>query len=608
MRKIYSLAFAVIAVQFAFAQNAQQVKIPAEKNVAVSTNGYRMTGSEEFSQVPLDRSFDKKPVLGVLKSATYWEQVIGTTIYDLQSNSATDNRLAQTGDDLSAAWLMSQTTDFGDRGTGYNYKGGGFWGDHPESRIESVRIGWPSIMHTESGREVVISHPGTGGLLMAHRDAGSGSWTETDLETLVSPGLLWPRAVADGNTIHMIAITMPVANDGLEYAGLDGAILYYRSQDAGDTWDMVDVLISGMDTTDFNNFDGDTYAIHARDGKVAFAIFNDWDDTFVMTSGDAGDTWDKTNIISFPLEGYVQDESILDMNEDGLADTVSTSDGAGAIFIDESMMTHVSFGAMNHLDEIVGDGTASYFPFTDGLHYWNETMGEDSTKYIAFVEDLDGNDLFDAEDVGTYFTSLTSQPNFAQGEDGTLYCVYTAVMESHSSGSQNYRHVHVVTSDDSGATWSDPLNLTPDLDFWGFECVFPCIAPVVDDYLHITYMRDFEPGLHVRGDLDPADVNDIVYLQISTDLVVEEGVSVEDVNPLDAVVVYPVPADETIFVALPGLYNVNISIYDLTGKLVRSAMNANDLVQIDLRSIEAGIYLIEMKQGEFTSTQKLVIQ
>ncbi|MFT4680075.1 MAG: hypothetical protein ACI9HG_002195, partial [Flavobacteriales bacterium] len=248
------------------------------------------------------------------------------------------------------------------------------------------------------------------------------------------------------------------------------------------------------------------------------------------------------------------------------------------------------------------------FPFTDGLHYWNETMGEDSTKYIAFVEDLDGNDLFDAEDVGTYYTSLTSQPNFAQGEDGTLYCVYTAVMESHSSGSQNYRHVHVVTSDDSGATWSDPLNLTPDLDFWGFECVFPCIAPVVDDYLHITYMRDFEPGLHVRGDLDPADVNDIVYLQISTDLVVEEGVSVEDVNPLDAVVVYPVPADETIFVALPGLYNVNISIYDLTGKLVRSAMNANDLVQIDLRSIEAGIYLIEMKQGEFTSTQKLVIQ
>lgn len=607
MRKIYSLALAVMAVQFAFAQNAQQVKIPAEKDVAVPTNGHRMTGAEEFSQVPLDKSFDKKPVIGVLKSATYWEQVIGTTIYDLQSNASVDNRLAQTGEDLSAAWTMSQTTDFGDRGTGYNFKDAGFWGDHPESRIESTRIGWPSVMHTDS-REVVISHPGTGGLLMAHRDLGSGSWTESTVPTDVSPGMLWPRAVADGNTIHMIALTMPVANDGLEYMGQDGAILYYRSQDAGDTWDMVDVLIEGMDTTEFSTFDGDNYAIHARDGKVAFAYFNDWDDTFVMTSEDAGDTWAKTNIMTFPLEGFIQDETILDMNEDGLADTVSTTDGIGAVFIDAALNTHISFGAMRHLDETVGDGTASYFPFTDGLHYWNEGMGPDSTNYIAFVEDLDGNDLFDADDVGTYFSSLVSQPSMAQGEDGTLYCVYSAVMESHSSGSQNYRHIHVLTSEDGGTTWSDPLNLTPDLDFWGFESVFPCIAPVVDDYLHVTYMRDFEPGLHVRGDEDPADVNDIVYFQISTDLLVEEGVAVEDLNPLDAAVVYPVPADETVFVALPGMYNVNISIYDLTGKLVSSAMNANDLVQIDLRSVEAGIYLIEMKQGEFTSTQKLVIQ
>ncbi|MCB0760946.1 MAG: T9SS type A sorting domain-containing protein [Flavobacteriales bacterium] len=608
MKRLYAFMVLAFAAQYAVAQSPQQAKIPAEKkNTAVVTNGVKLIGNEEYSQAPLDLTTNSKPKVSAVKSATLWEIEIGTTIYDLQSNASVQNRLAQTGEDLSAAWTMSQTTSFEDRGTGYNIKDGGYWDPQPSTRIESVRIGWPSMMHTDGGKEIVISHPGTAGLLMASRDMGTGAWTEMDLPTDVSAGLLWPRAVADGNTIHMIALSTPTANGGTEYQGLDGALLYYRSTDQGATWDMQDVLFPQMDTSQFAGFDGDNYAITARDGKVAFAVFNDWDDTFVMISEDGGDTWNKTNIISFPLEGFIQDTEILDLDEDGLADTVLTADGAGAIFIDNNMMTHVSFGAMRYLDETVGDDQWSYFPFTDGLEYWNENYGADSTQYVAYVRDLDDNGTYDAEDVGTYFISLVGQPQFAQDADGKLYLSYTEVVESHSSGSQNFRHIDVITTDDF-VTWSDPVDITPDEDFWGFECVFPSMAPVVDDYIHIIYQRDFEPGLHVRGDEDPADTNDIVYLQITKDLDYEIGDNVAEVDALAEVALYPVPASEMVYAALPGLKNVNIQIFDMAGKLVASAMNAAEVVAIDLRDIETGMYLVQFEYKGAVTTQKLMVQ
>ena len=46
-----------------------------------------------------------------------------------------------------------------------------------------------------------------------------------------------------------------------------------------------------LDTTHFINMSADAYAIHAEDGKVAFAVFNDLQDSFIMISDDAGDSW-----------------------------------------------------------------------------------------------------------------------------------------------------------------------------------------------------------------------------------------------------------------------------------------------------------------------------
>ena len=44
-----------------------------------------------------------------------------------------------------------------DRGTGYNYFDGNSWEPQPNSRLESSRGGWPSIIAMGSGKEASIN-------------------------------------------------------------------------------------------------------------------------------------------------------------------------------------------------------------------------------------------------------------------------------------------------------------------------------------------------------------------------------------------------------------------------------------------------------------------
>jgi hypothetical protein len=127
----------------------------------------------------------------------------------------------------------------------------------------------------------------------------------------------------------------------------------------------------------------------------------------------------------------------------------------------------------------------------------------------------------DFDEIAAYFVGCAAFPSIATDASGNMYITYSAIMENFSTGAQNYRHQFVVHSMDGGVTWNteDACDLTPDIDFDGYEAVFGSIAPdVVNGKLEIIYQRDFEPGLHVRGDLDPIDINDIVHIKVPIDL------------------------------------------------------------------------------------------
>jgi len=555
-------------------------------------------------------------------------QVIGLTQYDLQSNAAIDDRVAGNGSAVSAAWTMSlDVSPFEDRGTGYNFYDGDLWDEQPYERIENVRIGWPSINHLGDGREVVISHAAVEtGLHMVRRDAGTGSWVDSDLpnnailDDGTTVGNLWPRAAVGGlndEIIHVICITTPVANGGLEYQGQDGALLYYRSLDYGDTWEMQ--TFPQLDSSNFINMSADAYAIHAHEGVVAFAVFNDLQDSFVMISDDAGDNWEYHVIADFPVDMYTVDSGLpdslgYDFDGDGIFAEYLNSDGAGDVHVDEFGTVHCVFGAMYYADADTTDANFSFFPGTNGLQYWREDFGNDSSVTIAYAYDVDESGALDLEDdIALYFVNLAGIPSMGSDEDGNLYVSYSAIMENYSSGTQNYRHIYLVNSGDNGDTWNsdEACDLTPDIDFDGYESIFGSISPRLDEHVELIYQRDFEPGLHIRGDEDPLDVNEIVHIRVPiddlgecADIEFEDWVGLAEAFQPGQVQLFPNPASTQVELIIdrPGAHDVRV--LDIEGRQHMAWTTTGLVERMDVRALTPGMYFVELTQG----TQRTVVR
>ena len=634
----YTLLLAAVLMAASSAVQAQFIALSDAQKVAAPTAAVNMTGEEIIPFQPLTGQTVGDIDHLQSRELVIQRQIIGLTQYDLQSNYAVDDRMFSSAAGVSAGWIMSlETSPFSDRGTGYNYKDGAMdadWGEAPYDRIEDVRIGWPSLGHLANGTEIAISHGSTGGLVMASRDAiGSGEWMTTTLPALAAEDgtdiwHLWPRATvggADGNTIHAIGITAPEANGGVLYNGQDGALFYMRSTDGGANWDIN--TFAELDTAAFaGGFIADSYAIHADGDNVAFAVFGGFDDTFAMISADNGETWTYETIIDFPVDNYITDSGALldttiadDIDANGNAMFYNT-DRAGDILVDEAGGVHVFYGRMFYADSDTTDATTSYYPYTNGLDYWRPDMGTDSSMTIAYAYDIDGSGTLDFEDeIAGYFVGISSQASAGQVvESNTIVVAYSALMENFSTGIQNYRHCYVVHSTDLGQTWNSEsaCDVTPDLDFDLIEAVYPCIPPRIHNgELNMSFQRDFEPGLHVRGDEDPIDINDIVGLTMAVedlddcaDVEFEDYVGVGEIAQV-GFGLFPNPADAVVEVVLDELLlGAEVRIRDMGGRLVRHERVQGKLVRMDVSALTPGIYTVEVSGSGARSIERLSIR
>ncbi len=634
----YAILSLVALMATSLAVQAQFIPLSDVQKVSAPLPTVDMTGEEIIPYQPLTGQNVGDIDHLQLRDMVIQRQIIGLTQYDLQSNYAVDDRVYSSGNGISAGWIQSlETSPFSDRGTGYNYKAPGpdmDWGEIPYDRIEDVRIGWPSLGHLANGSEFALSHGSTGGLVFATRDAvGSGAWTTNTLPALPDESgndiwHLWPRATvggADGNTIHAICITAPEGNGGVLYNGQDGALIYMRSTDGGANWDMQ--TFAELDTSAFaGGFVADSYAIHAEGETVAFAVFNGFYDTFAMISEDNGATWSYEAIVDFPVDNYVLDSgALLDTT---IADAVDASgnamffnaDRAGDVLVDEAGGVHVFFGAMFYADSDTTDGTSSYYPYTNGLEYWRNDMGPDTTVTIAYAYDIDGSGTLDFEDeIAGYFVGISSQASAGQVvESNTIVVAYSALMENFSTGVQNYRHCYVVHSTDLGETWNSETacDVTPDLDFDLIEAVYPCIPPRISGgELNLTYQRDFEPGLHVRGDEDPIDINDIVGLSMMVedlddcaDVEFEDFVGIGEIAEV-GFGLFPNPADAVVEVVLDELLiGAEVRIRDLGGRLVRFEQVQGRIARMDVSNLTPGVYTVEVSGSGARSIERLSIR
>lgn len=605
--------FAYCFFAFGFQLYSQStVNLPTE--VKNRTQEVLKSNAQQSELIPEESTQIINPVLPVSShNRGLTEEVIGKTIYDLQTNNSIMRRIVNIGDGkISAIWCFGNSSpSFPERGMAYNHRENGSWINNPEyvqnianiQRVESDRSGFGNLHLLNSGREVIISHQTTVTSLATtiNSTVGGQTW---NFNVMPSGDLYWPKSGVgglDGKSIHVIAITEPTAFAGQIYEGMDGALVYNRSLNEGQTWDKIRVLVPGIDSTLYTGFSGDAYNLDVRGNVVAFVIGDLRHNTALFKSTDNGETWSKTIVLPFPFDAY-PDTIITDINGDGIADEIPCADGTLSVLIDNNDVCHVWFGNMRMIDNTPGDGAVSYFPGTSGVMYWNENFPEgELPRLIADLVDDDGNGevtigLGPAGTPAPYQMGLTSIPSAGIDSQGNIYVSYMAVKDNLNLNGISYRHVYIIKSEDGGNTWSEPLDVTPFDDFTEYS--YPSMARSVDDFIHLVYQRDELPGIASAPNAATHDFteNDIVYLAVPKDL----DVSIQSIkHEKQNVALFPNPVNDFINIKFNADANqlTQIEIYNLIGQSVKTFSNialikGENLLQFNLQDLNQGIYFV----------------
>ncbi len=618
----------------AFAQSAkvslkEEIKNQAHMNVPVIAPSLEITSST--SVPPADNI--------IARSSDF----AGQSFYDLQTNATMPNRVAYMGDgDVFTSWTFSSTDPAAgapERGSAIRQADGYVWTDaEPNARVEDQRCGWPATNVTAGGKVVNTSHTSGPPYLInvATRDVDGGDWTSKTIPTNTPFGALWPRSAVggdDGNTVHAIAISTPsnAAFGGAVYEGVDGHVLYYRSQDQGETWDVIDFIIPGLDSTKYASHDLDQYSISANGNTVAVALYSTWNDLKMFKSTDNGDTWETSTIIDFPLkkyaidEGYSIDQLPEDPNrpvDDSLA--IFTNDGTGEVVVDDLGNVHLTFSETYVSDQDLTDASWSFYPGYDGVYYWNESMGDNSYLYVAGAQDMDGDSILGVDNLVNYGgSSVSTHPEFAYDDEGNYYITYASYNELFMSDTQlGVRHIFLTSSNDGGMTWSEePRNIVEedenmqDFAAINYEFFYPALANKADNYVHLLVQIDDYPGSYVQslggGPTDDisGDFNYLYYANIQADL---EN-SNNDIDISSNVNVFPNPSDDRIIVKTDFDFdNAQISLFNTIGQKVFTQRLNNvsgvNYFPIDVSSLATGNYHLNIVTENAQHAQTVIIK
>jgi hypothetical protein len=604
-------------------QSARTIKIATP----VQAVKYQAPSEEQFSQVyPIGNEAVRTghPAMSPL---TTNETVVGTTTYNLQTNSSMPHRVwYNTGGTISTIFTFANGAwlSWPDRGTGYNFFDGTSWGPLATARLESGRTGFPDLVVLSSGLEMTVAHNTASSVMhfCSRPTAGVGPWTDNPGTLISNPPnfafyCLWPRMAvggASGDVIHHIAVTEPTGNGGAIYHGQNGCLMYSRSNDGGATFGVQNQLLAPFDSSQTNSINGDGYAIDAMGNTVAIVMGGFGEDVVLAKSIDGGVTWTKTIVQDFLIPAPFIDQ-LTDTNADGMADTLETNDASMSVLIDGSGMVHVWFGDMFILNDDTTDGNVSYFPGTAALLYWNESMGSNPPVVVAGAEDLNANGTLDVTDWGTYQVSLVSHPSAGIDASGNIFVAFSSIMEGTDDGTgKSYRNIYVMRSNDNGNTWSAPYNISPDMFS---EKVYPSMARTVTSSCHIAYLRDQIAGHGVFTTTNPdPDNQDVVHEWVYANVPVDDiaiGIH-EHSATISAVELYPNPANSSanVMVNVVKAMEVTVDLYNTTGQLISSQVKnlpaGATTFSFDVANLPSGIYFVNVVEGTSTISKKLIVE
>lgn len=561
------------------------------------------------------------------------DAVVMHTGYDLQSNGSISNRLIAFPDGTVAATATRGTglpPSPPDRGTGYNYYDGSIWGPQPTARIEPFYSGWPSIAPLGINGEILVSHGGTPFGINAYtrETKGTGDWTELgQIADMPAPWEgTWARIVTtgeDNEIVHVVAADQD--NNDLSISH----VFYNRSEDGGQNW-------QGWDTPPEIDFDFYTYSISADDytmaangNTVAILFASAWYDLFFIKSSDNGETWDKTVIWEHPYPSFDWDTSIT-------TDTLWSCDNSANIAIDNNGMVHVVWGTIRVTHDEPGT-TYGYFPYTDGIGYWNESMGQIPTNptnphktldpeyleslgqgmVVGWAPDLNG----DGEVNVTVNTELnyrtlgvSTLPAISIDNNGSIAIFYSTLNELRLDEGLNFRSMFATYKDGFFGSW---YYVNEDITagvFHLFEEVYSVTsAPIgYDGTFHAMYSADGTIGLEMDKETPESFTDNKIYVAKITPVII--GVN-EQINPVTELSsVYPNPVNNRMNVDVnlsKAAKNAKVEVHNIAGQLVYNETNSLytgfNKVSIDASSLNKGVYFFTLTIDGYKETKKFVV-
>ena len=562
------------------------------------------------------------------------ETIIGDSWYDLWTNAAYSNRLYQYPDgNIVGVWTRGiEATAFPDRGTGYNHYDGSAWEPVPTARIEAVRTGWGSYAPMGLNGEFVAAHNGANLTISTRDPKFTGAWVST---TYAGPGNgcqpTWPKVVTTGDENQYQHIFYHSYN---AYGGQPGALLYTRTSDGGATYDPAGVVLPELGPDNYFEIQSEEFVLASKGDEVALFMCGAWEDMFILKSMDNGDTWSKIMVREHPFPFW-------DFATMTMLDTMFTCDNSGGIAIDNNGKCHVVFGLSRVMVPTITSppGGYNFFPYVDGIGYWNEDMPPFSNdlsalagpqygyptsemvedyNYIGWTQDVDGDGVITFITTPTGFPmayrsiGLSTMPTITVDDQNQIFVAWASTTETYDNFSYNFKKIWSRAY--ANGSWGPFVHLTADIIHIFDESINPLLAANSDDNISLIYNADGTPGTALDTDHDYQD-NSIWFSSVpKTDLLTGIG----DHTTISNVSVsqnYPNPFNgkSTITVNLQKPANLSMKVYDMLGQQVLDIQRGNVSAgtyyfQVDGSRMQDGVYFYTVKAGNNSVTKKMVVK
>lgn len=580
------------------------------------------------------------------------------TRYDKQSNGSIGNRIAVWPDgtvSIVATW-SSDDNPYSTRGTGYNFYNGEEFGEMPETRVESVKSGWPSIC-AAGAAEIMASHA-TGTNIYRREKKGEGEWEL--ITNFEKPQ--WPRVCASGNGqyVHMVGTE--------SYSDAQGNSAYHnwysRSTDGGLTWSEPVTPPKVDEALYYNNIGADDYVMASNGDNIAILFGGMTYEMFYIISHDNGETWEKQIVTHFPYGhglNWYQEEITVD------TDSIWSNDNSQSIAIDNNGTVHVAFGLTRFAPAPdSGFGYITYWPYTDAIVYWNsEYVNEQGGHDIPLFGEWSGDSQFDntngtngvsntlmderlialAEADGNqhlhvfgwpdedgdgyvnysehwdgHFTyvnyGISTTPGISIDEFGNMAIVYSCLDEGRPNEEVNFynRSAYATYRSCDGEWYDDYERLSADF-LHMLDEVYPTFAcsNAYNGNFWVGYSADNELGLVLDDDDPQSGATDNVIWAVKLFMPEWDNVG-EAVNPMTDMRVYPNPAQDVLNIEINASRNSEMSfaVYNITGQKVmeesRTVSTGISTPSLNISSLTSGIYFVTVKANGFENTVKFVVK